>query len=231
MRLLLVEDEASAARRLIRLIGVTRPTATLIHALDAGGAIAHLRGTMFDGILLDLNLAGSDGFHVMRATGDTPVIVVSAHAERSLKAFDHAVLDFVPKPVVAARLAKALDRLAAQGTGVRRATLTVRSGGRVDIVDCQAIIRIQGADDYAELVMIDGRCLLYDAGLEALEALLPLDFIRTHRSHIVNTKMVVGVQATDAGLVALLTQDEAAPISRRRAASVRHRLLAPRGGA
>lgn len=231
MRLLLVEDEASAARRLIRLVGLARPTAILIHALDAEGAIAHLLGTKFDGILLDLNLAGSDGFDVMRATGDTPVIVVSAHAERSLEAFDHAVLDFVPKPVVAARLAKALDRLAAQGTGFRRATLIVRSGGLVEIVDCEAIIRIQGADDYAELVMTDGRCLLHDAGLAALQNRLPSDFIRTHRSHIVNARMVVGVRTTDAGPVALLTQDEAAPISRRRTADVRRRLFATRGGA
>lgn len=226
MRLLLVEDEASAARRLIRLVGVARPAATLIHALDAEGAIAHLRGAKFDGILLDLNLAGSDGVAVMRETGDTPVIVVSAHAERSLEAFDHAVLDFVPKPVVAARLTKALDRLAAQATGLRHATVIVRSGGRVEIVDCQAVVRIQGADDYAELVMSDGRRLLHDAGLAALEQRLPPGFIRTHRSHIINAAMLVAVHTTDAGPVARLTHNETAPISRRRAAEVQRRILA-----
>ncbi|MEP6784145.1 MAG: LytTR family DNA-binding domain-containing protein [Sphingomonadales bacterium] len=139
-----------------------------------------------------------------------------------MEAFDHAVFDFVHKPVVAARLAKALDRLAAQATGFRRATLIVQSGGRVEIVDCEAIVRIQGADDYAELVMSDGRCLLHDAGLAALEDRLPLDFIRTHRSHTVNTRMMVGVQATDAGLVALLAHDDAAPISRRRTPTACH---------
>lgn len=229
MKLLIVEDEASAARRLIRLVGAFRPTADLVHAEDAEGAMTQLNNAVFNGILLDLNLAGSNGFDVLRAVGDTPVIVVSAHVERSLEAFDHAVLDFVPKPVVAERLAKALDRLDAQASGTRVATLIVRSGGRVEIVDCAHIVRMQGADDYAELVMSDGRRLLHDAGLAALERRLPPDFIRTHRSHIVNAAMVVGVQSTDAGPLALLAQNEIAPISRRRAADVRRRLFAKGG--
>jgi two-component system, LytTR family, response regulator LytT len=229
MRLLIVEDEASAARRLIRLIGAARPTANLVHIESAEGAVDYLSDAVFDGIFLDLNLAGSNGFDVLRAAGDTRVIVVSAHVDRSLEAFDHGVLDFVAKPVVAARLAKALDRLDAQASGVRRATLIVRSGGRVDIVDCEHIIRLQSADDYVELVMSDGRRLLHDAGLAALENRLPPNFIRTHRSHIVNAAMVVSVQSTDAGPVALLTHNEIAPISRRRAVDVRRRLLAARG--
>ncbi|MES2022155.1 MAG: LytTR family DNA-binding domain-containing protein [Pseudomonadota bacterium] len=154
---------------------------------------------------------------------------MSAHVERSLEAFDHAALDFVPKPIVATRLTNALDRLDAQASGFRRGTLIVRSGGRIDIVDCEHIIRLQGADDYAELVMYDGRHLLHDAGLAALEHRLPSDFIRTHRSHIVNAAMVMSVQSTDAGLVAILAHNEMGPISRRRAVDVRRRLLAARG--
>jgi two-component system, LytTR family, response regulator LytT len=145
---------------------------------------------------------------------------LSAHVERSLEAFDHAALDFVPKPIVATRLTNALDRLDAQASGFRRGTLIVRSGGRIDIVDCEHIIR---------LVMYDGRHLLHDAGLAALEHRLPSDFIRTHRSHIVNAAMVMSVQSTDAGLVAILAHNEMGPISRRRAVDVRRRLLAARG--
>jgi len=58
-----------------------------------------------------------------------------------------------------------------------------------DIVDCADVVRIQGADDYAELLVSDGRRLLQDAGLAALEHRLPSHFVRTHRSHIVNAAM------------------------------------------
>lgn len=58
---------------------------------------------------------------------------------------------------------------------------------------------------------------------------LPSNFIRTHRSHIVNAAMVVGMQSADAGPVALLNHNEIAPISRRRAVDVRRRVLAARG--
>lgn len=226
MRLLLVEDEASAMRRLVRLVSDHLGDRASLHCVeDVAAAVEQLETTTFDGILLDLNLGGSNGFDVMRAAGRTPCVVVSAHADRSLEAFDHAVLDFVPKPIVRARLSRALDRLAATGVGPRRPTLVVRTIGRAEIVDCDDLVRIQGADDYAELVTIDGRHLLHDGSLTLLERRLPANFLRIHRSHIVNLAHASAIVRQEGGAGVRMTGDQFVPVSRRRLQTVERRLL------
>ena len=63
-------------------------------------------------VLRDLDLYGDDGFRLLSATTDAEmrVVVVSAHADRALQAFEVGVLDFVAKPVNAAGLLLALGR-------------------------------------------------------------------------------------------------------------------------
>ncbi|QJU58233.1 response regulator transcription factor [Sphingomonas sp. AP4-R1] len=229
MRLLLVEDEASAMRRLMRLVREHLGGGALLTCVnDVATAIEQLGTTSFDGVLLDLNLSGNNGFDVMRAVGETPCVVVSAYADRSLEAFDHAVLDFVPKPIVPARLAQALDRLATTRDGPRRPSLIVRSAGRAEIVDCEHVVRIQGADDYAELVTIDDRHLLHDGSLTFLEQRLPPHFVRTHRSHIVNVIHASAIVREEAGASIKLVSGHLVPVSRRRLHDVERRLLMER---
>lgn len=221
VKLLLVEDEVSAARRLTRLVAEHLGAgASLVHAKTVAVAVDLLHRTRFDGVLLDLNLEGADGFAVIDAVEDIPVVVVSAHADRSLEAFDHAVLDFVAKPVVPARLNMALDRLAALRTTPRRASLVVRSLGKAEIVDCERVMRIQGADDYAELFLDDGRRLLHDGGLALLERRLPTQFARTHRSHIVNILHATAIVRDERGAFVRLSTGELIAIGRRRVRDV-----------
>lgn len=229
MRLLIVEDEALAARRLARLsLDHLGPTACITHAPDLKTAVAELRAFPIDGILLDLNLAGEDGFDLLAETDGLPLVVVSAHSERSLEAFDHQVIDFIPKPVMPARLGRALDRLIAAHARKRSPTLLVRSAYRSEIVPCDQIVWACGADDYAELILVDGRRLLHDGGLSRLERLLPTEFVRTHRSAIVNAQHAVGTSSGEGGRVVTTVTGEHVPISRRRAVSVELKLSALR---
>ena len=73
-------------------------------------------------MLLDLDLHGDDGFRLPGATTDADmrVVVVSAHADRALQAFEVGGFDFVAKPVNAARLLLALRR-AQPASRIRRA--------------------------------------------------------------------------------------------------------------
>mgnify|MGYP000443690624 CR=1 FL=1 len=101
MRVLIVEDEAVAARRLERLVaaalGPKLCDIAIAETVTAGRlAIAARR---IDLVLLDLDLNGADGFEIIRGAPDAPrTIVVSARTDRAIDAFDNAVIDFVSKP-------------------------------------------------------------------------------------------------------------------------------------
>lgn len=102
--------------------------------------------------------------------------------------------------------------------------LTVASSRGVEQVFFADIIAVVGADDYVELRLADGRQLLHAARLDRLEAELPADFLRVHRSAIANLTHVRGYER-DSGRGRLLMRNGAPlPISRNRLRTVRDAL-------
>ena len=200
MRILIVEDEPLIRERLLRMCGELaggRARFDAVADLDLAGD--RLQRSLYDGLLLDLNLGGEDGFELLRqaVAGRYQCVVVSAHRERALQAFEHGVLDFVPKPFTRERLGLALDRLLdtaryrpgrARYLGIWRAQGTAT----VELSDVQWI-RADG--DYSEVRLVDGRSELHDKSLAALMAVLPPDFVRCHRSFLVNLRYVRSLHA------------------------------------
>lgn len=102
--------------------------------------------------------------------------------------------------------------------------LTVASSRGVELVPIVDISAVVGADDYVELRLTGGRCLLHATRLDRLEAELPAGFMRIHRSVIANLALATGY-TRDGGRWTLLMRDGAAlPISRRRLPALRETL-------
>jgi DNA-binding LytR/AlgR family response regulator len=220
MRVLIVEDEAPAARRLERLTaahlgGRMQEIRRVSSAPEARQAIAERR---FDLVLLDLDLNGADGLEIVGGAADAPrVVVVSARTDRAIDAFDSAVIDFVAKPVSESRLARALDRALAV-PAASGGSLVVRSAGRIQLAPLAQVASLSGADDYVEVVLADGRRLLHDVRLDDLEKRLPAPFVRVHRSHIVNMDHVKGMRRLGGGRqVVEMASGSDIPVSRSRA--------------
>ncbi|MDP3736289.1 MAG: LytTR family DNA-binding domain-containing protein [Hyphomonadaceae bacterium] len=226
MRILIVEDEATAAQRLERLATAHLGTRLkeIVHAETVERGRRALAASRFDLVLLDLDLNGADGFDIIRGSGDTPrVVVVSARTDRAIDAFDNAVIDFVAKPVTQERLARALDRAmeAASPAGAAGPSLVVRSAGRIQLAPLTDVMLLSGAGDYVEVTLADGRKLLHDVRLDDLEKRLPASWLRVHRSHIVNLKHVRGTRKVAGGRhVVELRNGAEIPVSRRRAPQV-----------
>lgn len=227
MRIVIVEDEAVVARRIERL--ARRILGTKLERVDmAAGlheAVELLARVEDAAVLLDLNLGGEDGFDVLRRAAAEPfqTIVISANVDRAVEAFELGVIDFVAKPFTEERLAKAFARLASGDRGEGRpAFLAVTLAGRVDLVAIESVAAIHGADDYSELETADGRRHLHKKTLTALERLLPPQFQRVHRSHIVNLRLAREISTDGSGRRSLkLANGSCVPVSRAYAAQLR----------
>lgn len=94
--------------------------------------------------------------------------------------------------------------------------IRVNSAGAVTVVYTTHIAFCKGADDYVELQLSDGRVILHNGALLDLEKVLPANFLRVHRSYIVNTGYVEKLtrEATGVGMLAL-TNGAKVPVSRR----------------
>ncbi|MDH5823131.1 LytTR family DNA-binding domain-containing protein [Luteimonas sp. RD2P54] len=230
MRILIVEDEPLIRERLLRVCGELaggRARFDAVADLDLAGD--RLQCSLYDGLLLDLNLGGEDGFELLRqaVAGRYHCVVVSAHRERALQAFEHGVLDFVPKPFTRERLGLALDRLLDAGRyrpGLARYLGIWRAHGTA-LVELADVLWIRADGDYSEVRLLDGRSELHDKSLAALTAVLPPDFVRCHRSCLVNLRHVRSLHAgTGSRYWLVMANGKELPVGRAHVSTVRREL-------
>ncbi|MEO6080509.1 MAG: LytTR family DNA-binding domain-containing protein [Steroidobacteraceae bacterium] len=93
--------------------------------------------------------------------------------------------------------------------------LTVSVAGKATLIPVATVVAIHGDDDYSSIEGLDGRRHLHKKTLAALECVLPTDFRRVHRSHIVNLQYVVRLLTLDGGArEVLLANGTRVPMSR-----------------
>jgi DNA-binding LytR/AlgR family response regulator len=230
MRILIVEDEPLVQQRLLRMCGELAGARARFDAVaDLEAAGDRLQRSVYDGLLLDLNLGGDDGFELLRraVAGRYQCVVVSAHRERALQAFEHGVLDFVPKPFSRERLAQALERLldASRYRPGRARYLGIWRAQGTTLVELADVQWIRADGDYSELRMRDGRIELHDKSLAGLGPLLPPEFVRCHRSHVVNLRHVRSLHAASGSRYwVVLSDGTELPVGRAHVAALRTEL-------
>jgi DNA-binding LytR/AlgR family response regulator len=196
---LIVDDDPLAALTLKHFVAKAEPRANCTHVTDGGAALRALTSEQFDVMFLDLELPEIDGQGVLQAMPKTlPVIVVSAHTDFAVRAFDFDVVDYLVKPPEFSRFYRAWQKLLARRAGpgpqVGR-TIVVRDGSRLVQIPLDSLLFLQAESNYTRFVCTD-RSLMTLASLKQLAELLPPDFIRVHRSYIVNSRVVHQLDGT-----------------------------------
>lgn len=229
LRVLIVEDEPLVRQRLERFVREILGAGAVVHAVTGLGDAEHLvRSRHLDVVLLDLLLEGEDGFALLRraAAGAFHTIVVSARHDRALEAFELGVRDFVPKPFTRERLAQALARC--RDDGPRSASVrhlgVWRSDG-VALVPVDEVTWIEADGDYTTLRLQSGRRELHEKSLERLTQLLPPQFLRVHRSYVVNLDRVARLVVESGSRYHLVLRDGTTlPVGRSRVQALKERL-------
>ncbi len=229
MRALIVEDELVIAQRLERLLrSEAGDTFTAIdHCATFIEAQKWLADQSVDVLFLDLNLNGRDGFELLHeiTASSFHTVVVSAHTNRALEAFELGVLDFIGKPFGAERVKKTVDRLLGTRAQHPAAKLAVRSAGRTDLVPIEKVAYVKAAGSYSELVLRDNNVRIHSKSLDRLLPLLPDNFERIHRSYIVRVDEVTQIRVQEGSkYTAVLNTGIEIPIGRTRVAALRTRL-------
>ena len=113
LRVLVVDDEALARRRLLHLLAEIPGTEVVGECDDGAQAAKAISELAPDVILLDVQMREMGGFALVDAIGADrmpPVVFVTAHDAYAIRAFDVNAVDYLLKPVQTPQLARALQR-------------------------------------------------------------------------------------------------------------------------
>lgn len=231
LRLLIADDEPLARQRLRSLIEELGHE-VCAEAADASGAKAALRQTRPDAALLDIEMPGTNGLALARAIEQeypgVPVVMVTAHAEHAVEAFEVPVRDYLLKPVRRERLERALERVVVSRAtkNISIPTLRVKIGRRERLMSLTEIDCFVAEQGYvlARSVHMDA---FVEASLADLEMHLGDAVIRIHRSCLAVCSAIEGIETRSSNDHRLMFRDgiEPSPISRRHLGDVREFLM------
>ena len=223
LRCLVVDDEPLARERLALLLAEAGGVEVVGEAADGRAALEQIAALTPDVVFLDIEMPGLGGFDVVDLLdpADRPAVVfVTAFDAYAVRAFDVHAVDYLTKPVRAARLRQALDRLreasareaavARLGTLVDEPTtptasgsddapldrLTLSVGRRLVVVPAREVARVEAEDKVTVAHPFPGAGLAGKPGtvdftLDQLGARLDDRlFVRVHRSVLVNVRAV-----------------------------------------
>lgn len=231
MRILIVEDEARIAKRIERMLrNILQERILSLRVIsDLQSALYHMDEYLIDLLFLDLNLQGKDGFEILKQVNAEAfhTIIISAHKDKAIEAFEYGVLDFIPKPFHQERIEQALERLDSQSISNNSLKyLSIKTTGRIELFEIQNIHFIKGAGIYSEVHFEDGKQALHDKSLEKLSQLLPSNFVRIHKSYIVNLQEAQEIIVESGSKYQLILKDQTTlPIGRTWYKSVKEILL------
>ena len=232
IRTIIVDDE-DLARQVIREMLNPHSEIEIVgecsNGFDAVKMVVELKPDL---MFLDVQMPKLDGFEVLELIGnDVAVIFATAYDEHAIRAFEVHAVDYLLKPFRAERLGDALQRAkervgkrmeaapeqlsAAARSGSYAERLVVKDGTRVHIFSAAKLDYAEAQDDYVALAS-QGKKYLKQQTISGLEASLdPRNFVRIHRSYLVNLERVTRLEPYGKDShIAILNDGSRLPVSR-----------------
>jgi two-component system LytT family response regulator len=229
----LIADDEPLARRTLRehLLGLDWP-AQIHEAQDGRTAISLANRHQPELMFLDIVMPGATGLQVLEQLDYEPqVIFTTAYDKYAVTAFELGALDYLLKPFGRDRLERVVRRAQAalkepMGPLLPRAKesllrplplarIFVRDGNRIVPIPLASLERVQGADDYVTIFTGTKHYLVSVRLGDLEEQLSGANFMRIHRSHIINLEYLTSIEPYDPARVQVVMKSGARIVASR----------------
>ena len=216
-RAIIIDDEETALIRLRRLLTENCDEIEIVaEATDGISAQAAIEKYKPDVVFMDIDMPGLSGLEVAKnACKNIFVIFVTAYNQYALEAFKALSVDYILKPIEKDDLCHAVEKLKClskhhdiQGVideiarrirtrnEITRIKVTV--GETIKLIPCDDIVCFEADRKYTNIYTLDSVSFITDQTIRELDQSLPKpDFIRIHRKHIVNSKLIKELKKVD----------------------------------
>lgn len=213
IKCIIVDDDPvqrESIRNCVGQIGDLLLVGTYSNAIEARMA---LEKREVDLIFLDVEMPEMSGLEFLENFKDVPqVIMITSNKEYAFKAFEFDVTDYISKPVDMDRFSSAVQRARYYEENLKRQEkedqIFIKSDGILVKIKTSDIFYVEAMGDYIKVHAPDKRHVVHST-MKAFVAKLPEDFVRTHKSYIVNLRHVDRVEENTVYL-----RKEELPVSR-----------------
>lgn len=210
IKVMLVEDEEQIRHILKKMIEKLDGFEVVAEAESFATAIQAFTDYRPEVVFVDVDLNGDSGLEcakvMVKLEPKLKVIFATAHSEYMANAFEIYAFDYLVKPFNMERVHKTLKRIQDSMDGIRKAEgapiqtidsdhekLLIKGKEQLLFVDKKDIVMIERSDNATSIVTKE-ETYKSSVSLSALEAKLPGDFMRSHKSYIINTTMISRIE-------------------------------------
>ncbi|MGF1773623.1 LytTR family DNA-binding domain-containing protein [Vibrio wakamikoensis] len=233
-RVLLIDDEPAATQALARSLAAFEEIDVVGSYNDPQKGIEAICQQTPDIVFMDIEMPGLDGFMVAKATEHVPyhLVYVTAYSEHALSAFETKVVDYLLKPVRQTRLERCLEKIKALPPLVSPSLeleILVHDGKTTYRLTENDISYIESIGRYQQVNLTASgqrkfqlQTIVTEETMTNFEKELSTEqFLRVHRSFIVNVGLITQVQREARNtLLSLSGVSQAIPVARAKVAVV-----------
>lgn len=217
IKAIIIDDEPLARSIVQEYLQFYPEVAVLQECSDGFEGIKAIQQHRPDLIFLDIQMPKINGFEMLELVEQPPaVIFTTAFDEYAIKAFESHAVDYLLKPFNKERFDKAMrkwldQRAATQATQTAAPSISeelletaassptqqnrivVKIGGKIKIIPIEDIHYLEAADDYVKIHTHNGAFLKNRTMSWFERSLDQTQFVRTHRSYILNVQQVTRI--------------------------------------
>jgi len=210
VKILIVDDEALALARLKRMLN-TLGHEDVTEADNAISALEAIKESHFDLVLLDINMPQTSGlelgYELRYHQEDLAIIFQTAYEEHALKAFDIGAVGYLVKPFSMEQLQQSIERVKLETKNDKNFRLMSKNGENYYLFKPEDIYYVKA--DLSEVMLRSAKGFSYYAHkISDLEkALLGHDFVRIHRSYLININKIKEMETIEQSKLRFSFQD------------------------
>jgi two-component system LytT family response regulator/two-component system response regulator AlgR len=210
MRVVVAEDEALSAKRLVRLLQEAGCEVQATFTEGRGLAEWLKQPQEVDALFLDIHMPNLDGLAILKSLdGRMPAVLTTAFPEHAVEAFDSEATDYLLKPITASRLERALRRIEGRRPQVQAPVpapaprgpmrYPIQAGEGVVLVDLAKTTHFE-VENEVVWAHAGGRLRTQWTSLGEVEAAFPsAGLLRIHRHLLVRPEAVIGLRPAAGG--------------------------------
>jgi two-component system LytT family response regulator len=236
IRCVIVEDEEMARKVLKSLLAqYCSDVMVCAEADDIVSGQEMIEAFRPDLVFLDIEMPGGSGFKLLNNIKDIDfeVVFITAYEQFAIKAIRHDALDYLLKPVDPKELIAAVEKV--KETKYKKTLkkqydtllknidpeqlvvkkISVSTSDKIHLIEVEDIIRCESDNYYTIIFFKDGTSLMVSKTLKEMEQKLEeFDFVRTHKSHLVNIHYIMNFIKDE--MVVMMTDGIKVPVSKRK---------------